>query len=322
MRVRRQNQIVTCDADENCDEDPLVAQLSTSCLGCLIAQDGPGNSGPPPIGACLSGGDGDGPSGCVGVDPVCAESDMAITQGMDFEDMTQGCQCCFQTQHQQNPDGDEFVACIAPLFPQVDFCVDPGNAQNNPDGAIYECRHSCETGSWEEQNAAGCHGDNSGNRHEDEVCVIEGVYAPGEMQPWGDTCCSWCGDADDDGNPDYQDCCTGMRADGEMGCEDTRCEWLCNGVSCFDHGENQATCEDNGGTWTVDDSCADVIAFQGMVVQDLADEGFPADFAAMFWMGRFAETCCTGYQPPNYEGSCDNDQELYVSVACSCLVFC
>ena len=97
---------------------------------------------------------------------------------------------------------------------------------------------------------------------------------------------------------------------------------MCNGVSCFDHGENQATCEDNGGTWTVDDSCADVIAFQGMMAQQLADEGFSADFAAMVWMGRFAETCCTGYQPPNYEGSCDNDQELYVSVACSCLVFC
>ena len=27
-------------------------------------------------------------------------------------------------------------------------------------------------------------------------------------------------------------------------------------------------------------------------------------------------------EPPTYEGSCDNDQELYVSVACSCLVFC
>eukprot|EP01043_Picozoa_sp_COSAG02_P027354 COSAG02_NODE_1610_length_11681_cov_11.455103_13_plen_217_part_01 len=214
VRVRRQNQIVTCDADENCDEDPLVAQLSPSCLACLVAQDGQQTSGPPPIGACLSGGgapssggdgdgppacildqiapfmeaedetgmvqyicsdqfdtstcddvemalidsetsgmcgdgddvpacvldqlapfmeaedetgmaqyicsdqfdtstcddvemalidsetsgmcgDGDGPPGCAGVDPVCAESDMGITQGLQFEDMTQGCQCCF-----------------------------------------------------------------------------------------------------------------------------------------------------------------------------------------------------------------------------------
>ena len=243
---------------------------------------------------------------------------MAITQGMGFEDLTQGCQCCFQTTQQ---DADPFAVCIAPLFPQVDFCVDPGNAQNNPDGETYECRHGCETGSWEEQNAAGCHGDNSGNPHEDQVCVTEGVYAPGEMQPWGDTCCSWCGDQDGDGNPDYQNCCEGMRADGEMGCEYTRCEWMCNGASCFEHGD-QATCEDNGGTWTVVDSCAEMIATQGMMVQMLAEEGFPDDFAAMVWLGQFAETCCTGYQPPTYEGTCDNDQELYVSVACSCLVFC
>ena len=71
VRVRRQNQIVTCDSDANCDEDPLVAQLSTPCLGCLIAQDGQQSSGPPPIEACLSGGgapsggDGDGPPACV-----------------------------------------------------------------------------------------------------------------------------------------------------------------------------------------------------------------------------------------------------------------
>ena len=29
-------------------------QLSPECLGCLIANDGPGGSGPPPIGPCLS----------------------------------------------------------------------------------------------------------------------------------------------------------------------------------------------------------------------------------------------------------------------------
>eukprot|EP01043_Picozoa_sp_COSAG02_P027353 COSAG02_NODE_1610_length_11681_cov_11.455103_12_plen_277_part_00 len=256
--------------------------------------------------------------GCAGVDPVCAESDMGITQGLQFEDMTQGCQCCFMN----NADADPMAACIAPLFPQVDFCVDPGNAQNNPDGAIYECRHSCETGTWEEQNAAGCHGDNSGNQHQDQVCVTEGVYEPGEMQPWGETCCDWCGDQDGDGNPDYQGCCEGNRADGEMGCEDQQCVWMCNGVDCFDHGADQATCEGNGGTWTLDNSCATLIATQGLIVQELASQGFSADIATMFWLGEFAETCCTGYQPPNYEGSCDNDQDLYVSVACSCLVFC
>ena len=81
-----------------------------------MAQDGSESSGPPPIAACLSGegapssgGDGDGSPGCVGVDPVCAESDMAITQGMGFEDLTQGCQCCFQTTQQ---DADPFAVCI------------------------------------------------------------------------------------------------------------------------------------------------------------------------------------------------------------------
>ncbi len=51
---------------------------------------------------------------------------------------------------------------------------------------MYDCRHACETGTWEEQNAAGYHGDNFGNQHEGRVCVSEGVYAPGELQPRGE----------------------------------------------------------------------------------------------------------------------------------------
>ena len=232
---------------------------------------------------------------------------------MEWSDMTQGCQCCFETN--DDPNADAFAVCMAPLFPQVDFCVDPGNAQNNLDGAMYECRHGCETGDWEAQNAAGCHGDNFGNRHEDQVCVTEGVYAPGEMQPWGDLCCSWCEDFDGDGNPDYQGCCEGMRADGEMGCEDTRCEWHCDGISCFEHGEDQTTCESNGGVWTVDRSCADEILMQGMQVLDVAQRGHDEDFAAMVWLSRYGEVCCTGYEP-NFEGACDDYVDLYVSVAC------
>lgn len=51
---------------------------------------------------------------------------------------------------------------------------------------MYDCRHACETGTWEEQNAAGYHGDNFGNQHEGRVCVSEGVYAPGGLQPRGE----------------------------------------------------------------------------------------------------------------------------------------
>jgi hypothetical protein len=225
--------------------------------------------------------------------------------GADFAMLTQGCQCCFM----ETPiAADPFVVCIAPLMPTADFCVDPGYAANNPDGALYECRHSCETGDWESQNAAGCHGDNFGNMHEDHVCVTETVYAPGEMQPLGDTCCSWCGD--NQTSPDYYAaCCSGMRADGEMGCEDTRCEWMCNGLNCFAHNEDQATCEDNGGMWEAVESCADAAAMQGMYAQEIGD------MAPAFWLGRYGGTCCTGYEVPG-EGSCaDADIAVYVSVS-------
>jgi hypothetical protein len=197
----------------------------------------------------------------------------------------------------------------------VDFCVDPGNAANNPDAALYQCRHPCETGEWEDQNAAGCHGDtSSGNRHEDELCVTEGVYAPGEMQPWGDTCCSFCEDNDGDGSPDYQGCCEGMRADGEMGCEDMRCEWMCNGMSCSEHGQDQTTCEAVDGVWEMAASCADAISQQAMMAMQYAGSGFPESFGSTMWLGEFGVDCCTGYEPPSAEGSCDNDLDVYVSL--------
>jgi hypothetical protein len=290
--------------------DPLIAQLTVTCLQCLIDNDS-SSSGVPPIEPCLS--DGvmyEGPEGCNPETAVCAESDLALMQGADFESLTPGCQCCFMSVG-DDPAADPFVLCLAPLFPQVDFCADPGNATSNPNATTYECRHACEN--WdapmEELEAAGCFND----EHEDQICVTEGVYAPGEMQPWGDACCSWCEDWDGDGNPDYQGCCEGMRADGEMGCEDRRCEWMCNGVSCFEHGEDQATCEDNGGRWAAYHSCEDYIAMQGIVAQDFAEMGFPADFAAVMWLGEFGESCCTDYAPPSFEGSCDFDVDVYVS---------
>jgi hypothetical protein len=52
--ARRQDQITVCDAAEDCDEDPLVMQLTPVCLQCLMANDG--SSGPPPIEPCLTGG--------------------------------------------------------------------------------------------------------------------------------------------------------------------------------------------------------------------------------------------------------------------------
>ena len=241
-----------------------------------------------------------------------------------MDTLTEGCQCCFDSQRNVE-DSDPFIACLAPVLPSVDFCADPGNATSNPDASTYECRHPCQSGlSWEEENAMGCHGDNSGNRHEDHLCVVEGVYAPGEEFPWGDVCCSWCEDIDGDGSPDYEGCCEGMRGDGAMGCEDMRCEWMCNGVSCFEHGEDQAMCELNGGLWTEDDRCAEEILSQGILVHRIAEDtalSIPdaSNFAAGVWLGRYGDACCTGYEPPSYEGSCDGDIDTYVRASNACL---
>ncbi len=246
---------------------------------------------------------------CHGVEAVCIESD--LSNEISFEEMTQGCQCCFMMQ--AGGDVDLFQFCLFPLFPQVDFCIDPGNAQNNPGGAIYDCRHECEAGTWEEQNAAGCHGDNFGNQHEDQVCVTEGLFAPGEMMPSGEACCEWCDDWDADGNPDYEGCCEGMRADEEMGCENRHCDWLCEGLHCGEHREDQMTCESNGGVWVVDSSCDVAIAFQAMMAHGMIEDGLGADFAATMWLSEHAEVCCNGYEPPG-NGSCDHEIDVYVSV--------
>eukprot|EP01043_Picozoa_sp_COSAG02_P035057 COSAG02_NODE_2487_length_8704_cov_24.065311_3_plen_2006_part_00 len=44
---------MVCDADEECDMDPLIAQLTVTCLQCLIDNDS-SSSGVPPIEPCLS----------------------------------------------------------------------------------------------------------------------------------------------------------------------------------------------------------------------------------------------------------------------------
>jgi hypothetical protein len=47
----------------------------------------------------------------------------------------------------------------------VDFCVDPGNAVNNPNAEAYRCRHECEVLDSQAAEATGCN-----NNHEDAVC--------------------------------------------------------------------------------------------------------------------------------------------------------
>ena len=47
---------------------------------------------------------------------------------------------------------------------------------------------------------------------------------------------------------------------------------MCNGIDCFDHGEDQATCE-AAGTWEMREACAESIESQGMMVMQFAEMG-------------------------------------------------
>ena len=223
------------------------------------------------------------------------------------QSMSDGCTCCLMAASEAGQDG--VAQCLLSLLPPVDMCDDPGNAESNPDGAVAECRHECEVywdeGNYEAADAAGCH-----NNHEDEVCVTTGVYAPGDELPWGQMCCEWCPDNDGDGIPDYEGCCD-TRADGEMGCEDTDCRWMCDGLHCRAH-EDQSVCEASGGSWTVRDSCAELIAMQPLMIMELEHEiGLNTSTASAVWLGQFGEVCCTGYEAPG-AGSCDDDIETWV----------
>ncbi len=245
--------------------------------------------------------------------PVCPDGALCVAEDAlkDWYEFTDDCRCCFMAQ--AGTPNDPFVTCFGHLFPpSVDFCADVGT-QNNANGAIYECRHPCETLAPDEEQAYGCHGDGFGNQHEDQVCVPGEVYDPGEMQPWGEPCCSLCEDWDGDGEPNYQGCCEGMRTDGQMGCEFSSCVWMCSGARCEEHGQDQSTCETNGGVWASERSCADEIARQGMV--PLWMPGLPLDRAGLVWLAQHGETCCTGYQLPSFEGSCDSDVEIFVRLS-------
>ena len=245
---------------------------------------------------------------CAMTSGTCEEADLETLTGdhMDHP-MSEACICCMIAADEDGEDG--FYQCLVPLMPVADFCVDPGNAENNPDSEFFECMHECEVlhqrGDVEAAVAAGCD-----DGHEDEVCVAEGVYAPGEDTPLGEPCCSWCPDNDGDGVPDYEGCCEGERADGEMGCEDRRCEFMCGGVRCASHQE-QSACEVSGGTWAAR-SCADEIVHQPIMAMEMQSEGWPASLTSAVWLGALGGTCCTGYEVPGM-GSCDDELDLYVS---------
>eukprot|EP01046_Picozoa_sp_COSAG06_P090968 COSAG06_NODE_37267_length_437_cov_0.857988_2_plen_32_part_01 len=32
---------------------------------------------------------------------------------------------------------------------------------------------------------------------------------------------------------------------------------MCNGINCFDHGEDETTCSDNGGMWEQRETCTE-----------------------------------------------------------------
>ena len=228
---------------------------------------------------------------------------------MNNDMMSDGCMCCMMSTSSE----DEFFAqCLGPFLPQVNFCIDPATAENNPDGMVYECMHECEL-LWHQDDyaaaeAAGCH-----NNHEDEVCLTVDVYAPGAELPWGEVCCEWCEDWDGDGSPNYEGCCEGMRPDGEMGCEHSDCHFMCEGLHCSGH-EDQSLCEASGGTWAEADSCAGQIAMQPMWALQMESDGAPSYVASAWWLGELGEACCTGYEVPG-PGSCDSDsdQSIYVS---------
>lgn len=57
---------------------------------------------------------------------------------------------------------------------------------NNFAAATFECRHPCETGDWDSQFAAGCHGDGMGNAHDDQfcfACLVANDDGDGEPPP-------------------------------------------------------------------------------------------------------------------------------------------
>lgn len=226
-----------------------------------------------------------------------------------------GCACDDGYQVNSAGNGCEPVAAPPPpapppaALPVVDYCVDPGNAINNPNAEIYECRHECDIlrdQSWEAAEAAGCNND-----HEDEVCVSEGVQAPGEADQWGEVCCESCEDLDGDGAPDYESCCSGMRADGELGCEQLYCTFRCNGLYCDLH-EDQTACHEANGVWALFGTCEEMIAIQPQMAMQVPGEASP------FWLGLYGSTCCTGYEVPG-AGSCDSSQDLYVSSMVLCV---
>ena len=235
---------------------------------------------------------------------VCVESDLAYLQHRNTSVLSAGCRCCFRRARDTGASAQ--IACLAPVLPPVDFCVDPGSAQSNPGADTGVCRHPCQNygGASEDWLAAGC--DTPHEDHEDAVCVTE-VSAPGEVVPWSSyVCCSDCVGKGEG--------CCGERPDGEIGCYHTECDWMCAGISCIEH-EDQPTCLENNGTWVVDWSCEEEIAEQPVLVEtDSRRSGWPVGIVGAMWLGRYGDACCTGYEAPG-PGSCDLDIEIFVSAS-------
>ena len=240
---------------------------------------------------------------------VCVESDLAYLQHGNSSVLSPGCRCCLRRARDTGASVE--ITCLAPVLPPVDFCVDPGSAQSNPGADSGVCRHPCDNYELaydsEERVAADCHIQRED--HEDTVCVTE-VAAPGEVVPWSSyVCCSECV-----GKNDYESCQCGERPDGEIGCFNTECEWMCTGITCIEH-EDQPACLANNGTWMVHWSCEEAIAEQPLLVERSSrHSGWHADVAGAIWLGDYGDACCTGYEAPG-PGSCDLDTEIFVSAS-------
>ena len=51
------------------------------------------------------------------------------------------------------------------------------------------------------------------------------------------------------------------------------------------------------------------------MVLELTEDGYPESLVSSMWLGLHGDVCCTGYEPASMEGSCDNDIDVYVSLA-------
>ena len=253
--------------------------------------------------------------------PVCADSpatctldDVTAMMQRGTDSASPDCWCCVLNARANELDAME--ECYAPVMPPVDFCVNQGDAANNPDGALAECRHQCDALDWygDAWYAAGCDDEN----HADKACVVSQLLEPGEHGTT-EICCWQCEDTDGDGSINYEGCCDAdreydpaVRSDGQPGCERRDCFFACGALGCSSH-ETQTACDANNGTWTQTGDCAEEIASQAFQAFMMSSRrGMPEDSFATLWLEEFGEVCCSGYEPPG-PGSCNGEEANFVS---------